>query len=115
VIADLRFRLVVRRCRCRRVVGRRGRSRSITRERLHYSITFSRGAVDVVLVVTGAKVLIEEGSIPAVVGVLLPIGVAEVVDLTAGLWVGIVPALVRLATAVKPGVSLRHCDRQRLH
>ena len=50
VVADLRFRLVIRRCRgvvgrrcrCRRVVGRRGRSRSITRERLHYSITVVR-------------------------------------------------------------------------
>jgi len=75
----------------------------------------SRAAVDIVLVVTGAKVLIEEGSIPAMVGVLLAVGVAEMVDLTAGLWVGVVPAQVRFASAVEPCVSLRHCDRQRLH
>jgi len=100
-----RLRLVI--CRLgRRVVGRRGRGRSIT---------FSRGAVDVVLVVTGAKVLVEEGSVPAVVGVLLPVRVAEVVDLTTGLWVGVVPPLVWLASAVEPCVRLRHRDRQRLH
>jgi len=71
--------------------------------------------VDVVLVVTGAKVLVEEGSVPAVVGVLLPVRVAEVVDLTTGLWVGVVPPLVWLASAVEPCVRLRHRDRQRLH
>ena len=45
VVADLRLRRVVSRlglvvCRCgRRVVGCRGRGRSITRKRLHYSKT----------------------------------------------------------------------------
>jgi hypothetical protein len=37
--------------------------------------------VNVILIVAGAEVLVEEGSIAAVVGVLLPVGVAEVVDL----------------------------------
>jgi len=94
--------MVGRRGRSRRMVGRRGRGRCIT---------LSGGAVDIVFVVTGAKVLIEEGSIPAVVCVLLAVCVAEVVDLAAGLWVGVVPVLVRLAAAVEPSVSLRHCDR----
>jgi len=103
----LRLRLVICRLGGRRVVGRRCRGGR--------SISFSRGTVDIVLVVTGAKVLIEQGSIPAVVGVLLSVCVAEVVDLTAGLWVCVVPALVRLAPAVEPCVGLRNCDRQWLH
>ena len=45
------------------------------------SIALSRGAVHVVLVVAGAQVLVEERAVAAVVGVLLAVGVAEVVDL----------------------------------
>ena len=38
-------------------------------------------AVHVVLVVAGAQVLVEDGPVPAVEGVLLPVSMAEVVDL----------------------------------
>ena len=90
VVADLRLRLVICRLGGRRVVGRRCRGgRSISRKTQDYigcqstcqenSVTslygvlscfffldspFSRGTVDIVFVVTGAKVLIEQGSIP---------------------------------------------------
>ena len=48
------------------------------------SVSLPRGAVDIVLVVAGAEVFVEEGSIATVVGVLLAVLVAEVVDLEGG-------------------------------
>ena len=45
------------------------------------SVTRARGAVDVAPVVAGADVLVEDGVLPALEGVLLPVMVAEVVNL----------------------------------
>jgi len=72
-------------------------------------------AVHVVLVVAGAQVLVEDGPVPAVEGVLLPVSMAEVVDLAAGLRVGVVAVRVGHAPAVEAGVGLGHGDRKRLH
>ena len=45
------------------------------------SVARARGAVDVAPVVAGADVLVEDGVLPALEGVLLPVMVAEVVNL----------------------------------
>lgn len=70
--------------------------------------------VDVVLVVTGSEVLVKDGPVAAVKNVLLPILVTEVVNLTVGLWVSIMPAWIRFGPAVKVGVGLGHRDGKRL-
>jgi hypothetical protein len=74
--------------------------------------------VDVVLVVAGAEVLVEDGPIAAVKNILFPVLMAEVVNLTVGLWVCVMSAWVWLGPAVKIGVGLGHRDGQgldRLH
>jgi len=72
-------------------------------------------AVNVVLVVAGAEVLVEDGSISALKGVLLTVRVAEVVDLAACFGVRVVTVRVGNSPAVEPCVGLGHADGQLLH
>ena len=61
--------------------------------------------VNTALVVAGPEILIESGPISAVESVLLPVLVAEMIDLTSGLRVSVVPVGVA-TTTVEASVSL---------
>jgi len=56
------------------------------------SVALSGDTLDVVLVVAGSEIFIEESSVSTVVGVLLTILVAVVVNLTSSLLICIMPA-----------------------
>jgi len=79
------------------------------------SKSFTRATLYTALEVTGPNILIENCSVPTLERVLLPILMAEMVNLTSSLNISIVATRVRLATAVKVSVSLRHGDRESLH
>jgi hypothetical protein len=71
-------------------------------------------AVHVVLVVTGAQVLIEDGSVPTLECILLPIRMTEIVDLTTGLRISIMFVRVGNTSTVKLAVPLGHSYGHRL-
>merc|ERR1711881_696221 len=77
-------------------------------------VSITSHAVHAALVVAGPEILIEGSPVAAVECVLLAILVAEVINLTAGLRVSVMPARVA-ATAVEASVSLVDRHRQRLH
>merc|ERR1719493_369 len=79
------------------------------------SKSFTRATLYTALEVTGPNILIENCSVPTLERVLLPILMAEMVNLTSSLNISIVATWVRLATAVKVSVSFRHGDRESLH
>merc|ERR1719219_3329388 len=91
------------RCWSRRVGGGGGRLVALTSD-----------TVNTALMVAGPEILIESCPITAVESVLLPVLVTEMIDLTAGLGVSVVPVSVA-ATTVEAGVSLVDRHGQRLH
>jgi hypothetical protein len=63
-------------------IGSRRRRVGSGRRRLSWSVALARSTLDVVLIVAGADVLVEDGSVAAVEGVLLAACVAVVVHLS---------------------------------
>lgn len=80
-----------------------------------WRIAFPTSTFDIVLVVAGSQILIENGAVPAVKCVLLAVLMAEMVDLTVSLRVGIMPSRIGNGSTVEAGVSLGHGDWQGLH
>jgi len=77
-------------------------------------VTITSHTVDAALVIAGAEILIESCPVAAVECVLLPILVAEVINLASSFRVSVVSARVA-TTAVKACVSLVDGHRQGLH
>merc|ERR1719507_2132214 len=108
----LRLGLIVRLRRMMRFVVRlRRMMRLIVRL---WNISLPRLALDIVLVVTGSNVFIEEGAFSTVKGILFSVCVTEMINLTSSLRVCIVSSRVE-AAAVKAGVGLGYRDGQRLY
>merc|ERR1719412_2088648 len=81
-----------------------------------WSITLpSRSTLDIFLEVTGSQVLIKNGPIAAVKGILFSIFMAEMVNLTVSFGISIVPSGIWYRSAVKAGICLRHCNMKWLH
>ena len=77
-------------------------------------VALASDTVNTALMVAGPEILIESCPVAAVESVLLPVLVAEMVDLTAGLGVSVVPVSVATA-AVEASVSLVDRDGESLH
>jgi len=70
-------------------------------------------AVDGFRMVASAEILVEDGSVRAVEGVLFSIAVAEMVNCATGFWVGVVSIGVRGFATVERGVGILQCDWHR--
>jgi hypothetical protein len=71
-------------------------------------VTLAGSALDVVLVVTGADVFVEDGAVAAVEGVLLARPVAEVVHLT--FTKNILNHMLQLNGTLKKEILYRYCS-----